>query len=798
MSQLSSPLWELKPRYDAVIIGSGYGGAIAASRLARSRRPDGTAISICVLERGNEIPTGEFPDNQDAALSQCTLDALGKRVGPDNGLYYFHFDEQVTVLSGCGLGGTSLINANVSLVPQPRVFEDKRWPRAIREDAGGRLKAGFEHAEAMLKPIKYPEAPNGSADGWDGTLPKYDALDAAARTTGAKADRVPINVNLKKGRNHVGVDQPACTGCGDCVSGCNVGAKNTLTKNYLPDAKNRGADIFCGIDVRSIARRGDAWAVYYNPVGQHRSLYNAPELFVLADVVIVSAGSLGSTEILLRSKKRGLACSSYVGHHFTGNGDVLGFAYNGDSRINGIGRGKANKPSIQSGPTITGFIDLRETKELSDAFIVEEGAMPSALKKILPAAFSVAGKTVGKDANHSFWHAVKQWGREVASIITSWGGGAYRGSIANTQTFLTMSFDEDRGTLSLKDDRLRIEWPRAADQPVWKMVENKFRALATATGAAYVPSPLFTKYFKFDVLTVHPLGGCIHADDAAGGVTNERGQVFQGVSGDAVYPDLYVMDGSTIPTPVGVNPLFTISALSERNVRLLIEDRGWKLDDSFTDQPAKFDGTRAKPRPVKLQFSERMTGYVTQSTADYAAAADQARAIGHTATAIYGIMSPDLDAMIADPDRAAKLTGTLHIPALSPDPMTIFDGAFNLFVNVNGKTHKQMRYRMKLGAIDGKQYYFEGHKEVRDDRGIDVYSDTTELFATVRDGDKDGPVVAKGIMKISAEDVVNLVKTMSAQDREGKSSIRECMRFGKLFVGDLWDVYGLKEKLAQL
>lgn len=795
MAQLSSPLWMLKPRYGAVIIGSGYGGAIAASRLTRSRRPDGTATSVCVLERGNEIPTGEFPDHQDKAFAQCTLDTPGHRRGAENGLYHFHFDKEVTVLQGCGLGGTSLINANVSLHPQPRVFHDERWPRAIRDDVGGRLEAGFEQARAMLRPVAYPDTAN--PDGWDGKLPKYDVLAAAAGPD-ANVYRVPINVNLKDGLNHVGVHQPACSGCGDCMSGCNVGAKNTLTKNYLPDARNRGAEIFCGVEVRSIARRGDAWAVYYNPVGHHRSLYSAPELFLLADLVIVSAGSLGSTEILLRSKQRGLACSDRVGHQFSGNGDFMGFAYNGDRRVNGVGRGKANKPSNQPGPTITGVIDLRDTERIADAFVVEEGAIPSALTQLLPVAFKVGGRAVGKDTNHSFWHGVKQWGREVVSVLTSFAGGAYRGSVGNTLTFLTMSHDEARGTVTLDDDRLRIHWGHAADEPAFKRVEDKFRQLSAATGATYVPCPLFTKYFKFDVLTAHPLGGCVQADDAAHGVVNERGQVFRAAAGDAAYPDLYIMDGSTVPTPLGVNPLLTISALAERNVRLLIDDRGWQLDETFGGGPVTFDGTRDQPRPVTLQFCERMTGYLTPSTADFAAAADAARALGHTATAIYGIMSPDLDAMIADPDRAAKLTGTVHIPALSPDPMTIFDGTFNLFVNVDGKTHKQMRYRMKLAALDGAQYYFEGHKEVHDDRGIDVYSDTTELFATVHDREPDGPIVARGILKISAQDVVNLIKTMSAHDREGNASFRESARFGKLFIGDLWDVYGLKEKLARL
>jgi cholesterol oxidase len=810
MSQLSSALWMLKPRYHAVIIGSGYGGAIAANRLSRARRPDGTAVSVCVLERGNEIPTGEFPDGPDEAYRHSTLDRNGKRDGAENGLYHFIHDEEVTVIQGCGLGGTSLINANVSLVPEARVFKDKRWPRAFQDDViknaggkdeiGGRLKAGFDHAKAMLRPQEYPEKANGHDDGWNGRLPKYDALKGAAGTD-AKVYRAPINVNLKEGVNHVGVHQKACSGCGDCVSGCNVGAKNTLTKNYLPDARTRGAEIFCGIEVRSVARRGNAWAVYYVPVGHQRKLYDAPELFVLADLVIVSAGSLGSTEILLRSRARGLACSKFVGEHFTGNGDVLGFAYNGDNRVNGVGRGKTNVAASQPGPTITGVIDLRDTKELGDAFIVEEGALPSAMKKLLPAAFKVARKAVGKNDDHSFWRGVKQWSREAVSIVTAWtGGGAYRGSIANTLTFLTMSYDDGLGRLRLdpERDRVRIEWPDVSKQSVWQLVEKKFRQLSTTTGATYVPSPLFTKYFKFDVLTVHPLGGCILGDDAAGAAVNDRGQVFSGDSGSAAHDDLYVMDGSIIPSPVGVNPLLTISAVSERNVRLLIEDRGWTLEEGFTGKPVVFDGTRDQPRPATLQFSERMTGFLTPSSADFAAAADEARGRGHTATAVYGIMSPDLDAMIADPDRAAKLTGTLHIPALSPDPMTIFDGAFNLFVNVDGKAHKRMRYRMKLAAIDGKQYYFDGFKQVSDHRGIDVYSDTTVLHATVHENDKDGPVVAKGIMKISADDVLNLIKTMSAHDRDGKSSILERARFGKLFIGDLWDVYGIKEKLARL
>jgi cholesterol oxidase len=108
-----------------------------------------------------------------------------------------------------------------------------------------------------------------------------------------------------------------------------------------------------------------------------------------------------------------------------------------------------------------------------------------------------------------------------------------------------------------------------------------------------------------------------------------------------------------------------------------------------------------------------------------------------------------------------------------------------------------MRYRYGLAALDGKRYHFDGFKEVKDDRGLDVYADTTQLYATVRSGNEAGPTVAKGVMKINAEDVVNLIKTMESFDGQGDRSLMKLARFGQLFAGDLWDVYGVKEKLAR-
>src|SRR5690606_5225119 len=205
----------------------------------------------------------------------------------------------------CGLGGTSLINANVAITPDERVWQDASWPESIRRDRDGGVAAGYERAIAMLRPNPFPEhAP---------TPHKLAALERSARHMGARFTRAPIVVSFEDGVNHVGVKQAACNNCGNCVGGCNTGAKNTLLTNYLPDARNHGAEIFTRTSVRRVERRGDRWLVRFRLLEPGVERFDANELFVAARTVILSAGSLGSTEILLRSREHGLTVSDRVG-----------------------------------------------------------------------------------------------------------------------------------------------------------------------------------------------------------------------------------------------------------------------------------------------------------------------------------------------------------------------------------------------------------------------------------------------------------------------------------------------------
>src|SRR5262249_30248089 len=146
---------------------------------------------------------------------------------------------------------------------------------------------------------------------------------------------------FKAGPNEAGVEQQPCVGCGDCNSGCNYDARNSTHMNYLPDAVAHGAQIFTGSAVHSVLRDPDTqqWKINFQLVALGRESYDAPDLFVLADIVIVAAGTIGSSALLLRSREAGLSTSDMLGRHFTGNGDVLAFAYNTKETINGVGWG---------------------------------------------------------------------------------------------------------------------------------------------------------------------------------------------------------------------------------------------------------------------------------------------------------------------------------------------------------------------------------------------------------------------------------------------------------------------------
>ncbi|MFN2606634.1 MAG: alpha/beta fold hydrolase [Acidimicrobiales bacterium] len=772
MARLSSPIQDLQDHYDVLVVGSGYGGAIAASRLSRAGR------SVCVLEQGRELRPGEYPDTTPEAVDHMQIDFPDRHVGSRTALFNMRVNQDINVVSGCGLGGTSLINANVCLRADHRLFDDPHWPQAVKADLATLVEEGYDRAEEMLKPNPLPEHVS---------VKKLDALSASAAATGGRFYRVPINVNFEDRVNHVGVEQAACKLCGDCCSGCNYGAKNTTLMNYLPDAHNHGAQIFTRVAVRSVARRGHQWLVYYQLLETGREGFDAPPMFVSADVVVLGAGTLGSTEILLRSAANGLPVSTRLGTRFTGNGDVLGFSYNSDHPIHGIGWGNHEPGRLEPvGPCITGAIDMRDTPDVERGMIIEEGSIPGALGPVLPLSMSASAAALGVDTDHGIGDEVKEAARELESLVH----GPYHGAVDNTQIYLVMANDDAGGSMALDDDRLRVRWPGVGKTPLFQEISDTLEAATRPLGGTYLRDPLWSKDIGDRLVTVHPLGGCPMGEDASQGVVNHKGQVYSGTEGTEVHEGLYVSDGSVIPRPLGVNPLLTISALAERCCALMARDHGWSIDYSLPSAPP----SPPPPSTVGIEFTETMKGFVsTRVTDDFDAAARDGESTGSPFSFILTIVSDDLGAMLQDPACQARMVGTVRAPALSPEPITATEGVFNLFVDDPSQPGaRQMRYRMRLVTEEGARFWFTGFKRIQHDKPLDLWPDTTTLYVTVYEGDDDtGRVAAKGVLKILPADFATQLRaTKAVNAKDERERLEAIARFGRFFAGKLFDTYG--------
>lgn len=772
MSRLALPIEEMDDHYEVVVVGSGYGGGIAASRMARAGR------KVCLLERGAERQPGEYPNREMEALEELQIDSPPGHEGSHLGMYDLRVNDHLNVFLGCGLGGTSLVNANVSLRPDNRLFSDERWPKELRADVDTHLDAGYERATEMLKPQPYPDA--------HPQLPKLSALARSAEGMGeaGRFYRPPINVTFEDGVNHVGEEQCECALCGDCVTGCNYRAKNTTLMNYLPDARNNGAKIFTRVAVQSVKREDSGWIVHYKALDGGREVFKGPDGFVSADLVVLAAGALGSTEILLRSKETGLPLSGRVGTGFSGNGDVLGFAYNADEKVDGIGFG----PRLRHepvGPCIAGIIDLRNKSEVEKGMVIEEGSVPGALDGFMPTLLAAAAGMVGRTTDPGFGDMLREKRRELESLLL----GSRHGAVHNTQTFLVMTHDKGDGELRLEDGRLRVHWPGVGKEEIFHEVDEQLLKASAALGATYVRDPIWTKLLGNSLISVHPLGGCPMGEDGEHGAVNHKGQVFCG-RGREAYEGLYVSDGAVIPLPLGVNPLLTISAVTERCCELIAADRGWTIKYTL---PSKPPPPPAAP-PIGIEFTERMSGFVsTAVTDDFGAGAKRGEKDGEALDFILTIVAADVDRFVTEPEHAARMSGTVTAPKLSPDPLAVSDAVFNLFtVDSEQVETRTMEYRMKLTAEDGREYWFHGYKVIHDDRGFDLWSDTTTLYVTLYDGPDEGsPVLGKGILRISPSDFMRQMTTMRATNAESlEERLAAKARFGKFFAGTLLDTYG--------
>ncbi len=538
MTRLARPLSQLKSRYDVIVVGSGYGGGVTASRLARAGK------RVAVLERGREFVTGEFPGRFPDLKNEMQITTKHLHTGSRTGLFDVRVGEDMHVLIGCGLGGGSLVNAGVALRPDARVFADEVWPGQIAQD--GLLDEGFARAQRWIRPQSHARA---------GEMTKAKALSAAGEAFGRPVVAPPVAINFDGGINAAGIEQPGCTLCGDCCGGCNVGAKNTVALTYLPDAVRHGAEIFTEIKVDHVAKAPAGWHVYAATAEGTRVLEAA--------VVVIAAGTLGSAEVMLRSRAKGLALSDRLGQRFTANGDIIAFGYGAKVPINAVGVGHPAKVDTEIGGSVSVQMEFRDADRLDHQLCVQEGVIPSALAPVLPLLFVPNGRLLGA----------------LKSLIA----GVYNGPFAHLQTYFAVSHDSASGRFTLDGDQLKLSWPGAKDEAVYQRLDQALQEIVGHAGGDYVKNPLSGSVMGHQPATAHPLGGCSMGRERADGVVNHKCQVFDGAAGaasTAVHEGLYVIDGSVVARSLGVNPLLTITALSERAMLHFAADHGLRFDDA--------------------------------------------------------------------------------------------------------------------------------------------------------------------------------------------------------------------------
>ena len=544
--------------YDFIVIGSGYGGAITAARIATAKL--NPKPSLCILERGQEWAVGSFPDSVLGVLGATRSD-----VNP-LGLYEFLNYQDISVIKGSGLGGTSLINANVAIIPDKEVFDAVGWPRSIDYlKLLNYYKLAHDVLAATPHPRGGPNPPVGKQ------LAKVQALQRRAQEIGLNAAALNIVVNFTiDGPNPYGVPQKPCIDCGDCVTGCNVGAKNTLYMNYLPMAASAGARIFTQTKVEWIEKLlSGGWRVH----GKHYS-NGSDESFTLdAGNVVLSAGSINSTEILLRSEMHGLRVSPALGTCFSGNGDFFGLAYNGsyETDVLGYGTKRTNGAgeALPPGPSIVGVIKYNSTGPLDQRITVEDFSFPST---------SVAGAKAVFAAIRGDDTVTGNEDAQAARILTDLDPTqeyAAAGALNQTMLYLVMGQDDARGSMVFEapwyepDGRMKIQWDQAGQQIVFTRMNEELRRHARALESSYIANPTWSFFQIGHLITAHPLGGCPIGEDYLHGAVDVFGRVFSGDG--SVHDGLFVSDGSIVRSALGVNPFLTISAFTERFVERKIQ-----------------------------------------------------------------------------------------------------------------------------------------------------------------------------------------------------------------------------------
>jgi cholesterol oxidase len=519
--------------FDAIVIGSGFGGAITACRLAEA------GYKVLILERGRRWDKSNYPrrpedmwlwNNEHPEREQGWLD--------------FHAFPHMSVATGAAVGGGSLIYANISCEAPASVFETG-WPKEVTY---AELKPHYDTVAKFMsvQPVPANQWTNRmklmqEAAQKTGAGARFKQLELAVSFDPAWSYDLPDPFNIVQSKRYVnaqGVEQGTCVHLGNCDIGCDVDAKNTLDRNYIPWAEKHGAEVRPLHLATDIQPMDGGYKVSFDELGQGARTPGSQT----ARIVIVAAGSLGSTELLLRCREINQTLqniSPFLGRNWSSNGDFLTPAFY-DGRDVGPSRG----------PTITCAIDFLDRSCQGQSFWIEDGGFPNMLLDY---------------ANRIDTSPTKN---EAAKLLLDAFHHLMRGSdvFQNVMPWFAQGVDAANGTLSMHHDLftgepcLNLAWDIGKSKQTIDAIVGMHLKLAAATGGHPIVPPTWS--LLHSLVTPHPLGGCGMGDTQLTGVVNHGGEVFN-------YKNLYVIDGAIVPEALGVNPSRTIGALAERAASII-------------------------------------------------------------------------------------------------------------------------------------------------------------------------------------------------------------------------------------